>query len=504
MASMDDLDWSVSQFKESERLRKYSMYWNYYEGNQRLAFATEKFKESFGNLFREFAENACPAVVDSLVDRLKLIGFRSNQATQKEVEIPSLVPDSPPRKRIATSDPMGQKAWDIWTRNYMDLRSKDVHREASMMGDSYVIVWPGDEGYPEIWPQIANEMSVQYDPNRQGEIYRACKRWFDPIAGVWRLNIFSDELICKYESKKTTHGFPSQAVDFILTDEIANPYSRIPVFHFARGAENRFGRSDLKDVIPIQDALNKAVMDMLIAMEFASFKQRYIIGMEVDLDEETGQPRDATMRNYGADRMMAIPNEDAKVGQFDATDLGQFLRVQEKFWASIARVSGTPLHYFFITQGDFPSGEAQKAAEARFSTRIEDSQIGFGNVWESVMEFALELDGEEYDETLEFSSIWSNATPRSEAELADTAIKKKAIGFSRSYLLKEFGLSDTEVDEMLAEVDAEAMQKVSLDLMKMTPQDGQGPQQNQGNEGTGNTVQSRNQPTGENTRGVRQ
>ena len=501
MANMNDLDWSVGQFQESERLRKYSLYWNYYEGNQRLAFATEKFKESFGNLFREFAENACPAVVDSLVDRLKLIGFRSNKATQQEVQIPSLVPGSPPRKRIAVSDPTGQAAWDIWTKNYMDLRSKDVHREASMMGDSYVIVWPGDEDYPEIWPQLANEMSVQYNPNKQGEIHRACKRWFDPIAAVWRLNVFTSDGICKYESKKTTHGFPSQAADFILTDEITNPYSRIPVFHFARGTEHRFGRSDLKDVVPIQDALNKSVMDMLIAMEFASFKQRYIIGMEVDVDEETGQPRDATMRNYGADRMMAIPNEDAKVGQFDATDLGQFLRVQEKFWASIARVSGTPLHYFFITQGDFPSGEAQKAAEARFSTRIEDSQVGFGNVWESVMEFALELSGEQYDEELEFSSIWSNATPRSEAELADTAIKKKSIGFSRSYLLKEFGLSDKEVDEMLAETDAEAMQKVSLDLMS-NPQ--AGPQQNQGNEETGNTVQSRNQPTGENTRGVRQ
>jgi len=235
-----------------------------------------------------------------------------------------------------------------------------------MMGDAYVLVWPSEDGTAGIWPQIANEMSVQYDPNQQGVIYRASKRWLDDIHGVWCLNVFTQDAVCKYQSKTTTHHFPEQATDFVLTDEVANPYMRVPVFHFARGAENNFGRSDLKDVIPIQDALNTAVMDMLIAMEFASFKQRYIIGMEVDVDEETGQPRDATMQSYGVDRMMAIPNEDAKVGQFDATDLGQFLRVQEKFWASIARVSGTPLHYFFITEGDFPSGEAQKAAEARF------------------------------------------------------------------------------------------------------------------------------------------
>lgn len=501
MASIEDVEWAITQYKPSERIRKYDLYWNYYDGNQRLAFATDKFRESFGSLFREFAENACPAVVDSLVDRLKLMGFRSSQSTQKTINIPALIPNSPPRKRIATSDPVGQSAWDLWTRNYMDLRSKEVHREATLMGDSYVIVWPNEKsGHAEIWPQLANEMSVQYDPNNQGEIYRACKRWFDPISKVWRLNVFTIDAVCKYESRKNSVNFPEQATDFVLTDHMPNIYSRIPVFHFARGYENRFGRSDLKDVIPIQDALNKAVMDMLIAMEYASFKQRYIIGMEVEIDEETGQPRDATTKNYGVDRLMAIPNEDAKVGQFDSTDLGQFLHVQEKFWASIARVSGTPLHYFFITTGDFPSGEAQKAAEARFSTRIEDSQVAWGNVWESVIEFALEVETGEYQEDLEFSAIWSNPTPRSEAELADTAIKKKSIGFSRSYLLKEFGLSDKEVDEMLAETDAEAMQKVSLDLLsnpQNPDQQGQAPV-------VGNKIPSNSQPTGENTRGVKQ
>jgi len=496
MAEYDDLEWAVAQYKPSERMRRYSLYWNYYEGNHRLAFATDKFKESFGNLFREFAENSCPAVVDSLVDRLKLLGFRSSDAVLEQKEVPSVIPGMPGRKRTLVVDDHGQMAWDIWTRNRMDLRSKDVHREATIMGDAYVLVWPNDDGTAGIWPQIANEVSVQYDPNQQGVVYRASKKWFDGIAGVWRINVFTQDSVCKYESKTTSHFFPEQATDFVLTDEIANPYMRVPVFHFARGAENSFGRSDLKDVIPIQDALNKAVMDMLIAMEFASFKQRYIIGMEVDLDEETGQPRDATMQSYGVDRMMAIPNEDAKVGQFDATDLGQFLRVQEKFWASIARVSGTPLHYFFITEGDFPSGEAQKAAEARFSTRIEDSQVAWGNRWEDVILFAHEIEHGEV-EGLEYSSIWSNATPRSESELADTAIKKKAIGFSRSYLLREFGLSDEEVDEMLEETDSEAMQKFALQQMSQEAD-------SQGEQTPGAQQPSNAQPTGENTRGVRQ
>lgn len=496
-----NLEWAVGQYKMSTRSRQYELYWNYYEGNQRLAFATDKFKEAFGNLFKEFAENVCPAVVDSLVDRLKVVGFRSSAAALSSSEVASIVPGVPPRKKVTTTDPKGQDAWDIWKRNRMDLRSKDVHRESVMMGDSYVIVWPDAQMESAIFPQLANEVSVQYDPNSQGVLLRGCKRWFDEVEAKWHLNVYLPDGIYKFISRQTTTNPPEGPNGYQTLDEVYNPYGIVPIFHFPRGTEMRPGRSDLADVIPIQDALNKSVMDMLIAMEFASFKQRYIIGMEVEVDEETGQPADATQKNYGVDRMMAIPNEDAKVGQFDATDLGQFLRVQEKFWASTARVSGTPLHYFFITQGDFPSGEAQKAAEARFSTRIEDSQTGYGNVWEDVIKFAMQIDGV-WEDNLELETLWSDATPRSDSELADTAVKKKAIGFSRSYLLAEFGLSDEEIDRMLQESDAEAMQRF---MLQQSSTDVTNPTGANGNVATpGAQVRSTTQPTGQNTRGVRQ
>lgn len=487
-----DLTWATNQYKMNERRRKYELYWNYYEGNQRLAFATEKFKEAFGNLFKEFAENVCPAVVDSLVDRLQVVGFRSSAAALSTEPVPSLVPGVPERKKVTTSDPKGQDAWDIWERNRMDLRSKDVHRESVMMGDSYAIVWPDENMQAAIWPQLANEVTVQYDPNTQGKLLRGAKRWFDDVEARWMLNVYLRDAILKFESRNKTVNQPEKPEGYRQIDEVSNPYDVVPVFHFPRGVQNRHGRSDLKDVIPIQDALNKAVMDMLIAMEFASFKQRYVIGLEVEIDEETGEPKDANAKNYGVDRMMAIPNEEAKVGQFDATDLTQFLKVQEKFWASVARVSGTPLHYFFITQGDFPSGEAQKAAEARFSTRIEDSQTSYGNTWEDVMRFAMQIDGT-WEENLELTALWTDATPRSDSELADTAVKKKAVGFSRSYLLSEFGLSDEEIDRMLQESDAEAIQKF---VLQQPPESGQ-----QGENGS--TQRSTAQPAGENTRGVR-
>src|SRR5580765_4916077 len=77
-----DLDWALNRVKNrSQRLREYKLYSDYYDGDQRLAFATERFRTTFGHLFKEFAENFCAAVVDSLTDRLVVTGFRSSDAT---------------------------------------------------------------------------------------------------------------------------------------------------------------------------------------------------------------------------------------------------------------------------------------------------------------------------------------------------------------------------------------------------------------------------------------
>src|SRR6266404_6505709 len=54
---------------------KYSRAERYYRGDHDLSFATEKFQNAFGLLFREFAMNLCPAIVDAVKDKLRVTGF---------------------------------------------------------------------------------------------------------------------------------------------------------------------------------------------------------------------------------------------------------------------------------------------------------------------------------------------------------------------------------------------------------------------------------------------
>ncbi len=53
----------------------------YYDGRHDLRFATEKFENTFGTLFREFALNLCPAVCDALRDKLRIKGFSVDRRT---------------------------------------------------------------------------------------------------------------------------------------------------------------------------------------------------------------------------------------------------------------------------------------------------------------------------------------------------------------------------------------------------------------------------------------
>jgi hypothetical protein len=345
----------------------------------------------------------------------------------------------------------------------MDLKANEVHQEMLTAGDAYAILWPNQEGKIEIFPQKGIQCCIEYESEDSKTTLRAAKVWYDLQLGRWRVNVYLPDRILKYAQKNTSDTLAEKDTAFGLVQTMPNQYGQVPMFHFPNKVVRRYGVSELRDVLPLQNALNKSVMDMLIAMEFASFKQRYIIGLDVEIDPETGQPTDPTYRNFGVDRIMAIPDLEAKVGQFDATDLSQFLRVQEKFWASIARVSGTPLHYFFITQGDFPSGEAMKSAEARFVKKIVDRQTAAGNVWEDAMLFALKVEEVTVPEDLQVETLWVDAAPKSEAELADTAVKKKAVGVSRSQILKEMGYDDETVYRMLEESDAYTASQAAME-----------------------------------------
>ena len=274
-----------------------------------------------------------------------------------------------------------------------------------------------------------------------------------------RLNLFYPDRIERFITSKPHEGVLPDAKDFVpfvgpqaappatnakhskaedarepraVRHVVPNPYGVVPVFHFANNASiGEFGRSELEDAIPVQDGMNKSVLDMLVAMEFASFRQRWVAGIEIEYDKEGNVV--APFKN-GIENLWVSGNESARFGDFETVDLEQFLKVKDGFRTDIASVTGTPLYYLLPQGRGFTSGEAMRKAESRFIAKVRDRQTSFGQVWADVMQFALRIEG---TPNVFLKTRWEDAARLSEKETLENLLLRMKLGLSSDEVLKD-------------------------------------------------------------------
>jgi len=402
---------------------RYARAERYYAGDHDLAFATDKFKNAFGTLFREFAMNLCPAICDAVRDKLRVTGFS--------------VESSP--EGVVPAEVNG-----IWNANRMRLKAGEVHKEALKCGDAYMIVWPNAKGNAVMYPNRATNCSVVYDEEEPGRIVRAAKYWRAADKHI-RLNLFYTDRIERYSSGAAFDGRLPGARDLKeLGPAVPNPYGVVPVFHFANNGDiGSLGRSELDAAMPIQDGLNKSVLDMLVAMEFSAYRQRWASGIEVEYDSEG---KSISPFTSGAEHVWISPNGDTRFGDFESANLDQFLKVKDGFRVDMASVTGTPLHYFTPSGERLSTGVGMRRGETRFLAKICDRQESFGQVWADVMAFALRVEGRGSGSQL--ITRWEDPAPMSEKELLENILLKKQIGLPVERALSEAGYGEADVKRM--------------------------------------------------------
>lgn len=412
-----DIKWALDAI--SKNMAECAVPRMYYGGKQPLAFAGEKFREAFGAKFRAFSENNCPRIVATVKDRLIVDGFQT-------------VGDGASKERDAA-------LVEIWRRNRMRVRAKQVHQDAIIDGNAYVIAWPDDNGRTVIYPNRAKLVAVVYHDEQPGFITQAAKAWLGEDKRM-RLNLFYADRTEKYVSTQTQGegtGAP-RAESFVAAEEpIENPYNRVPVFHFAnRASIGESGVSELSEAIALTDALNKTNADLVVAEEFYAIRQRWATGIEAF---------DAKLKPGG---VWAVDSPDVKFGEFNASDIEQFVAIGNMWRQAIARVTRTPDHHM-SSGGEIPSGEALKMMEAPLVAKVTDAQDSWGMVWGDVMRFALQIEGAE--NAPEVETIWRDTTPRNETEQIDNAGKKRDLGVSEEQALRELGYTGEDIERMRVE-----------------------------------------------------
>lgn len=407
------ITWALKALADVQE--EYKRYEDYYIGNHDLEFATDKWVATFGTEFEEFSDNWCQVVVDSLVQRMEITGWTTDAGDEAIIK----------------------RAEEIWDRNELAVDELDLYTQTTVKGDGFLIVWRDEEG-ADIYFNDALEVQVSYDPADKRKVTRAAKKFDDDKGQTYIYLYFPDRIERWYvpsgatadQIAATMAGMASPANlpgGWVQSGPtIANPTGIVPVFHFKNrlmGATN--GLSELKAVIPMQNATNKLLMDLMVASEFGSFRQKYVAG--------GGQPKDGW--RVGGDRVWATTDPNAKFGEFGQVDLEPIFKAVEVVVGHIAKITQTPMHYL-RSSGDMPSGEALKTAESGLVKKCLARQKQWGAAWSRAMTFAIQLETGEKPESPVYP-VWRDPETRHDLEQAQTAQLKSILGIPLSQLWAE-------------------------------------------------------------------
>jgi len=273
---------------------------------------------------------------------------------------------------------------DLWTHTGLTLDDHEAHRAALVTGEAYVMAWTTAEGEVVAYhndPRLCHLFDAADQPHRPD---LGCK-WWVGADGRRRLTLYRPDRFRYYVSRGPADAV-SSARAFVPADppEAPNPTGRIPMFRLQR--ERRALLGELTNVIPIQDAINKLVHDMMIAAEFGAFRQRWVIS-NADV---------RTLKN-APNEIWSLPAGDGlgqptQVGEFAGGDLGVYLDAIDRLAATVGILTRTPRHYF-RGQSGHPSGEALIAMEAPLCKKVAHYIECFGAVWRQVGAYLLSLAG---------------------------------------------------------------------------------------------------------------
>lgn len=342
----------------SKKTNNYKQLFDYYDGNQPVTYTVTRLKEIFQDIDAVFTENWCAVVIDSVRDRINLTG----------IEVPEDAKDS----------------WEqLWNNSQLKLESDDVHEAALVAGEAYMIAWPDEDGIPQAYYNDPRLVHIFYDPENP-RIKSFAAKWWTQNSEETRLTLYYQDRLEYYSAKGK--GLPASAKAFKPAAENGvNQFGEIPIFHFR--ATQRAIRSDLKNVIPIQNGINKLLADMMVAAEYGAYKQRYVISNSEILGKLKNAPNEVWDLPAG-DGM----SQQTQAGQFDATPLENYLKAIDNLSMAVSSITRTPKHYFFSI-GSNLSGEALIAMENPLDKKAQDRIDRFIPAWQELASFMLKVLG---------------------------------------------------------------------------------------------------------------
>ena len=220
--------------------------------------------------------------------------------------------------------------------------------------------------------------------------------------------------------------------------------------------------SDVAGVVAMQDAINLLWAQLFTASDYASFPQRVVLGAERPMipklnsaGEIVGkQPVD--LDKFQVDRVAWITGKDARIAEWQAANLAMYSGIIEMAVGHLAAQTRTPQHYLIGKMANLGEG-ALLAAETGLVKRCDEKTLWYGQGLREVSRLIALAKGEEAKAQALRSGrvLWAETESRSHAQMADALLKLKQLGFPFEWLALRYGLTPTEVFDVLAKRERE-------------------------------------------------
>ena len=438
--------------------KKVALARNYHNGYQET-YMDARVKEflDLHSGIHPFNLNICRTITLAVKDELSVSGFNTSETADAE-----------------GLKPQAKWAWDLWTACQMDSIQSEVHESALADRETFIIV---------IWDYRNNRPSFihnyRYTPldvggysDGQGvwAIYEnddinqpmkyAVKQWiqtdYSPTGtakSYTRRTLYYPDRIEKWQSTGGgwTHyleqgidpetGEPKEPWPIPWVNDAKEPLG-IPVIHF----RNVGMMPEAWDAIPIQDAVNKTLVDILASNDLTAFQMLVALGWYPTTDGKEPKSDKSNLLKVGPGQFIGSKDPNAKFDVVKGNDPSALVTALQDMIMMAAQVTGTPTSRFTTTKL-IASAETLKNQDQQLKKKATDRRVLFGDSWEHCMEMARKLNnffgtGDELDETVVFFTTWLN-----NQTLEDLAAKK-LLGIPEETLWAEAGYSAEQIVNM--------------------------------------------------------
>lgn len=435
--------WVATQEARGNLVR---LFREYYDGQHRLKLTAEmkKMMQISDDRLDRYNDNYCEMVVDKLGDRLVLDTVENAQdAAQKWAE-------------------------DIQIANRMDALQIAVHEAVLRDGECFVMVEYQDEAKRTVlarelaWDGACGILPV-YD-GRGEKLVAAAKVWVD--GDITRVNIYYQNSVEKYTATENEFKLIEEPMETARLGKSPG----VPLVAFRnRGG----GRSELINVVPLQDSLNRTVISMVMSGELEAFSLLFARGFKPPSGITPGMVIHAMIQGEDGNSIVTADKDEAEayaalmeaysLERIQGGGVAELIKQAEFLIDQIATISSTPIPAQM--GGDSASGEALKQREISLLGKARRAQVQIGNAWEDVFSLAHLVEGlyagKMPPAAEAWYARWKTAQIRNDADIRETAKLLQEWGFEREALRvlsqsSQVQYSEEDIDRLIAEKSADA------------------------------------------------